>query len=129
MHVPVPPRGFAFYPTPWDGFLADLRASTGTTIREVDVRAVHDKMALLAAMAEALAFPPLYRGHLNYDSFEEAVRDLSWLPFDTIVIVLIGCAHLWAENYPVMAEMLEILTDAHGFWHQNGKTFFVAFVA
>ncbi len=128
MNIQVPLRGFGFYPSPHDDVLDRLRASRDVTIKDVDVSAIRTKMELLVAVARALDFPAAYLGHINYDSFEEAVRDLSWLHFSNIVIILTGCSRRWSDNYPVMAEILEILVDAHRFWDEQGKGFFVAFV-
>ena len=129
MDMPVPERGFAFYSSQRHEALTGLRATPDVLSREVDLSAAVEKNAVLEAFARSLDFPSSYLPYLNYDSFEAAVRDLSWLPFDKLVLVLTDCSRQWADDYAVMATMLEILADTHAFWQQRDKVFFVAFVA
>lgn len=66
------------------------------------------KKAVLEAVGNALAFPDYFGG--NWDSFEECVRDLNWLPEGLII--------LEHEDVPLEGDgqslkmYLEILSDA-----------------
>ena len=66
--------------------------------------------------------------NINYDSSDEAIRDLSWLEFSNLLVILTGCCTQWACNYAAMSAVLEICADAHMFQRDQGKGFFVALV-
>jgi hypothetical protein len=123
MEIPLPVRGFAFYRSLEDDSLVRLRAAKSVTTREVDVRTTLSKIALLQAVADALEAPDRYLTSTNYDSFDEAVRDLGWLEFDNLMLILVGCSRQWTDNYAAMSVVLEICVDAHLFCRTSGRDY------
>ncbi len=128
MVLPLPERGFAFFRNLADISSAGLQARNDITIVQRDLRTSLSKKALLTDLAIALQVPSEWLGNINYDSFDEAVRDLGWLEFANLVLVMEGCLDQWSGNYAAMSVTLEILVDAHSFWHEQGRGFFVAMV-
>ena len=63
---------------------------------------------------------------MNFDSLDEIVRDLSWLEFENIALIVVGSSLQWRNNYSAMASAFEICIDAHLFWKGVGKGFFIA---
>ena len=80
---------------------------------------VTDKQSLLDGVAFTLEFPGYFRS--NWDSFEECLLDLSWLPAGPRVLVLTGSSTL-AERDPDAWEVaLSIWARAVGM-HARGST-------
>jgi hypothetical protein len=128
MEMSFPERGFAFYRLLQDENLVRIRKSEQVTLREVDLRTSLSKTALLRAIGSALEVPDRSLANINYDALDEAIRDLSWIEFQSLVIVFIGCSAQWEHNYVPMSTVLEICADAHSFWQGQGKGLFVALV-
>jgi hypothetical protein len=63
-------------------------------------------------VARTLEVPKASLENINYDSFDEAIRDLNWLEFSNILVVMIGCCTQRACNYAAMSAVLEICADA-----------------
>ncbi len=76
--------------------------------------AVPTKEAFLAALRRAARFPH-WVGN-NWDAFEDAITDLSWLPDGDLLIVV-------APPVPDIA--VDILVDAARFWDRRGRRFAV----
>jgi Barstar (barnase inhibitor) len=123
-----PERGFAFFRNLAVIGLAGLQGRSDITVRQRDIGTSLSKKTLLVDLASALQVPSEWFGNINYDSFDEAIRDLDWLEFANLLFVLVGCSRQWASNYAAMSTTLEILVDAHLFWRQQGRGFFVAMV-
>lgn len=75
------------------------------------------KKELLESVGQALSFPEYYG--VNWDAFEECIRDLSWLPEGVIVLV--------HEDLPMEEDdasrrtYLDILSGAVGKWKGDTK--------
>ncbi len=84
------------------------------------------KATLLEALGMLLGFPDYYGA--NWDSFEECIRDLSWLPEGAVVIKHID---LPLENDSDLLKIyLEILKDAVAKWsHSEAYSLIVVFPA
>jgi hypothetical protein len=128
MEILLPVRGFAFYRGLQDNDLLRLRTSNVVTTKQEDVRTNLSKIDLLGAVARTLEVPEVSLVNINYDFFDEAISNLSWLEFSNSLVVLIGCCTQWACNYAAMSAVLEICADAHMFWRDQGMGFFVALV-
>ncbi len=75
----------------------------------VDGRAARDKASLIEACARAFAFPD-WVGR-NWDALEDALRDLSWLPPDGLVVT-------WqrqrvVEGWEIVVEILRSAARHH----------------
>jgi len=75
-------------------------------------RGINGKLPLIEALRRALNFPE-YCGS-NWDSLEECVRDLSWLPAGTVVLVHEDLP--LHDNLAALHTYLSILRDAMGKW-------------
>ncbi len=85
-------------------------------------RQLTNKMAMIDAVADALAFPD-YFGR-NWDALEECLLDLSWRPGS--LVLLIDNAQVPEQRAPAdWREFLEILHDAARFWKKEGRVFSV----
>ncbi len=87
---------------------------------------INSKKDLLKVLGGLLNFPDYYG--VNWDAFEECIRDLSWLPEGTVVI-----KH---NDIPVTSDKssavtyLEILKDAIAKWSEcEGRELVVVFPA
>lgn len=78
----------------------------------LDKTAPLDKAAFLAEAARAASFPDWVGS--NWDAFEDAMGDLSWIQ-DRPVIVIVATA--------VPALAVEILSDAAAAWERRGRRF------
>lgn len=80
------------------------------------------KRALLAELAEKLAFPDYFDS--NWDALEECLNDLSWFDGDTcLVIEDAGVPE--AEAPEAWGVLLDILGDAARAWRDEGRVFSV----
>jgi hypothetical protein len=70
---------------------------------------IRSKTVLLEALGRALHFPDYYG--VNWDAFEECIRDLEWLPEGNVVIRHIDLP-LFDENIVDSKIYLTILSDA-----------------
>jgi hypothetical protein len=121
MDVPFPERGFAFYRNLQADGVVRLHSTTGVLTRVVDVGTALSKTGLLRTVANAIECPDLYLANINYDSFDEAIRDLNWLDFANLALILTGCSMQWANNYAAVSQLLEICADADLFWRCQGR--------
>lgn len=94
----------------WHGFYVQ-----GSTIT--------DKASFLAAWGEALGFPHYVAP--NWDAFEEAVRDLTWVPAAGYAVIWDQMAG-FAEKAPTdWAMARSILTNAVSHWQTLHTPFYV----
>lgn len=86
---------------------------TGVAVFNAEIPAgIRSKKDLLELLGTSLNFPSYYG--VNWDAFEECIRDFSWLPAGTIVI---KHNDIPVENDKVSAKTyLEILRDAIAKW-------------
>ncbi len=98
----------------------DLRHAAqeaGFILFEVDLAEAHNKGALLAALAEAIAAPEWFGN--NWDALTDALGDLSWHPAPGYVLLLRDVSLTAAEE-----EMLNnILLENVAYWEMQNKAF------
>jgi RNAse (barnase) inhibitor barstar len=92
----------------------------------IDIRAVHDKADLLAALAKGLDFPDWFGG--NWDALADCLTDLSWKRASGYVLVLDKAKHFTAAHAEDYAAALEVMHHAADYWRSAGTPFWV-FVA
>lgn len=90
---------------------------------EIDAADLYDKADLIAALAEALAFPEWFDG--DWDALEDSLMDLSWIDAPGIVIVLKDCDNLMQESPDDFTIALEVFDGAATFWHETERPFWV----
>lgn len=104
-----------------DAELVDALQGAPLALHRVALDGAGTKKALLARVAEALAFPSWFGG--NWDALEDALKDLSWHEAPGHV-VLFSAPPPGAE-----AEvLLDVLASTAEFWKGEGRPFFAVFV-
>lgn len=75
----------------------------------------------------ALEFPEFYKENINLDSFDEGVRDLSWITEKNIFLVINNAMKYWLGNYFLMGGIMEILLFARKELGNFGKNLIIIF--
>lgn len=104
--------------------LDDLRSAvqeTGFALFEIDLSDAHNKGALLAALAQAIAAPEWFGN--NWDALADALGDLSWHPAPGYVLLLRD-ANLAGTDEEILNN---ILLETVAFWETQDKAFWVFF--
>ncbi len=121
-------RGYACFGSADEIDFFSLRRRGPLLMRHADMRAAATRYELLRAIATAVDSPREYLPHLNLDSVDEIVRDLYWLDFQNICLVLHGASIQMKRDRKLALKMFHILADAHRLWKQEGRGFFLAYV-
>lgn len=102
-----------------------LEAARGTRLdlMRVDLAGAADKAALLARLAEALAFPEWFGA--NWDALEDCLADLSWRAGAGHVLLVERPGELPMDDLGVL---IDILQSAADHWAGRGQPFFAVFV-
>ena len=96
------------------------------TVHDIDLHGIDDKPALLARIAEALAFPTDWGR--NWDALADQLRDLGWLPESRGYILLFThAASLHANDPASFSTLLSLLADAADHWRTSGVPFQAVF--
>lgn len=102
-----------------------LRASrtVGSTCVALAIRGWKCKTesALHDEVGAALQFPDYYGE--NWNAFDECIKDLSWLPAERYVIVMLEFGDVLPSNDRGLRNLLEVLTDAKTHWEDKGIPF------
>lgn len=83
---------------------------------EVLVRGSLDKQTLLEAFALGMRYPDLENFGFNWDAFEDAINDLSWLPGSGFAVVFKTHDQAARSDQEDLHMLREILTQAHVNW-------------
>ncbi len=92
---------------------------------EVDLSEVRTKDAFLAALSEALSFPPWFGA--NWDALADCLADMSWSNADGYVLILLGADKFQAHARDDFLTALTVLHDVAQTWAADGIPFW-AFV-
>jgi hypothetical protein len=96
----------------------------GFAFAYLDGRAFADKAGFLKVAAQELKFPASYGQ--NWDAFEEAIRDLSWLrPTKGFVLLMDEVSRFAKTNPADWAIAKDILQNAAKEWRERGTPMFV----
>lgn len=90
--------------------------------RHIDGRHLIDKQAMLAALAEVLAFPDYFG--FNWDAAEECLTDLNWYE-GGVALVIDHAGTPESEAPDDWAVLIDLLIDAAEFWKSVGRPFAV----
>ncbi|MGE5140312.1 MAG: barstar family protein, partial [Rudaea sp.] len=94
---------------------------SGWRVFHIDGRAISDKSTFLQAAADALQFPR-YVGK-NWDAFEEALRDLDWVPATGYILILSHVGRFArSADWPVLRT---ILNEVCRYWQTQQTPVYV----
>ncbi|MCS6843558.1 MAG: barstar family protein [Caldilineales bacterium] len=91
----------------------------------VDGSSVADKPSFIRTVGDAMAFPAY--SALNWDAFEESLRDLTWAPAAGYLVLFDEPDQFAARNPQQWATARAILEDAVAFWRAQGTPMVVLF--
>jgi len=86
---------------------------------QIDLKGAADRDALMARMAQTLAFPPWFGG--NWDALEDCLCDLSWSDAVGRVLLFEGAAGLPPDERGIL---VDILASAAASWAERKRPFF-----
>lgn len=86
---------------------------------DVYVRAALNKHAMLEAFAKGMQYPEPDQFGFNWDAFEDAINDLSWLPGSGFVVIFSTHEHAAKSDAEDLHMLREILTQAHVNWAES----------
>jgi RNAse (barnase) inhibitor barstar len=105
-----------------DKLIAGL-AALKVEARRVDAKGIKNKAELLDALAAAFALPK-YFGK-NWDALVDCLADMSWLPAQGYVCVLLGADALKAADKASYAGLVTVSRDVARRWAgREGNVFF-----
>jgi Barstar (barnase inhibitor) len=105
-----------------DSLLAEL-AEAGWHGAVLDGRQICDKETFLAACGKAMQFPAYARP--NWDSFEECMTDLNWIPAKRFVLIYDDPDPFSQAQPAEWQTAIAILQTAVANWQQQQTPFFV----
>lgn len=108
-----------------DDVLDALRGSDFDLVR-VDLADVADKAALLARLAEVLAFPQWFGG--NWDALEDCLTDLGWRARARHVLLIENFGALRAGQPDDFGVLLDVLASSADYWRERERPFFTVLV-
>lgn len=98
-----------------DNFMLALKANDQqAVVRIIRGRRCSTKESLLQEWAAALQFP-YYFGH-GWDSFDECITDLDWLPGECYVFVVTDVEQILPDHPPDFDIFVDILANASREW-------------
>jgi len=111
------------YRTHRDSDIVDSLRGSALAIARIGLAGATGKEALMARIAQALAFPQWFGG--NWDALEDCLTDLSWSNAAGRVLLFEGAAELAADELGIL---IDILGSAAAYWAQRGRPFFAVFL-
>ena len=81
--------------------------------------------SLMEGVRRTLEFP--YFGH-NWDAMNDCLRDLSWISFRSLVLVIENSSALWMKQDFEAGQLLESWLFSAESWAEQGKAFHLVFV-
>jgi Barstar (barnase inhibitor) len=102
-----------------------VQATLGSAMQVIPIglKGAADKDALMARMAQTLAFPPWFGG--NWDAMEDCLSDFSWSDAAGRVLLFEGAADLPVDERGIL---IDILASAAGTWAERKRPFFAVFL-
>lgn len=89
----------------------------------IEGQVVKSKADFLRMAGAAMAFPDYY--HHNWDSFEECIRDLSWVRATGYVLIYEEVWPFPRQDRGAWRQARAILADTVGFWAEQNTPFYV----
>jgi len=91
--------------------------AAGCAVLHADLARVHNKEAMLAAVAKALRFPSWFGA--NLDALADSLADMGWLPAEGYVVILDHCDAIHGRAEPDFVAMLQVFQDAAEEWREQ----------
>jgi len=107
-----------------EGVLRGLSATT--SVLRVNGSVLDSKQTLMRAMGDAFRLPSYFAG--NWDSLDECLRDLEWLPASAYVFVMGDASTAWRRAAPELGTLVETWLGAASSWANKGVPFHLLFV-
>jgi hypothetical protein len=105
------------------GEIERLAASHELAFFKVDLSGVDNKVKFLSSISEALEFPSYFG--MNWDAFEECLKDLEWYDSDGYVILLQAVEGFIEKAPDDFKTARGIFKSAVEYWKARKKTLFV----
>lgn len=97
------------------------RGAEGTAVRVIRGWKCGDNRSLHSEIGAALQFPPYYGE--NWDAMDECIRDLSWMPAPSYLIVVLDVGEILPADEDSFRTFLSILSDAVKVWRNPDPPF------
>lgn len=97
--------------------------AAGLRFFHVNCETADTKELLLRALAKSLSFPDYFGD--NWDALDECLTDLSWLPAQGYVVLLVQLQHMADSAPEVLASAIAIFADAARYWERKKTPFYV----
>ncbi|HXZ91280.1 MAG TPA: barstar family protein [Burkholderiales bacterium] len=114
------------YRAPRADDVVDVLRGADFDVVRIDLPEVADKAALLARLAEALAFPEWFGG--NWDALEDCLTDLSWRQGARHVLLIERFEALRVKGFDDFGTLLDVLEASAAYWRERGRPFFAVLV-
>jgi RNAse (barnase) inhibitor barstar len=99
--------------------LCAVAGERGFSAAVADLAGCHDKEEFLARVAVALDFPQWFGR--NWDAFFDCLADLSWLPGDSHVLVLLNAVDLQGHAPESFDTAVSLMQEAGAAWDRRGR--------
>lgn len=104
--------------------LVETAESLKFFVADISLDGASDKVELMERLADGLHIPSWFGG--NWDGLADVLRDLSWLPAnDGVLIVLRGASELRDTEPEEFNTLLDVANEAAFIWSDDGKPFWV----
>jgi len=97
----------------------------GFCLCETRLDSVESEVELLSRIATAMSFPSYFRP--NWNSLDECLADLEWLPADGYILVLHNADAFWRNNLQIAGLLLECWLTAAELWGKEDVPFHLVF--
>jgi len=97
----------------------------GVLLLAMDAKGIADKHALLVEVASQFKFPSYFSE--NWDSLEECLRDLSWLPASGYVLVVRDTTSIWSSAPHAVGTLIELWLSVADSWRLRTRSFHLVF--
>lgn len=93
---------------------------------EVDGAQIRTEADLFSAVAKEMQFPDYFG--MNWDAFDECLRDMEWLPSKGYVLLFRSAEQFWCQSSTLAGAFVESWLFAAEEWSDKGTAFHLVFV-
>jgi hypothetical protein len=108
-----------------EGPSEDDLTDRGLALVRLHADEIGDEGELMNALAIGFSFPD-YFGR-NWDAVDECLRDLSWLPAEGYVLVVLGAERLWRRDPRMPARLVRSWLFCAEHWARRERPFHLVF--
>ena len=113
--------GVFHMPLDGEAGLIEAAAQNSFAVFRVDLAGVSDKVALLKAIGDAMAFPEWYGR--NWDALLDCLADLGWQSAEGYVVILEHCDGIHGRAEADFVQTLQVFEAAANEWREQGIPF------